>query len=385
MIFVMSREPEGVPLIPSTRRDDRAFLRVMSKSRSAADHLRLVSEIRRLDRAYYVEAAPLVSDQEYDALYRQLLELEQAHPELLTADSPSQRVGGEPLAHFTSVEHSLPMQSLDNTYSASELEGFVDRIQRALEGETLSFVIEPKIDGVAVSIRYEKGRLVRGLTRGDGRSGDDITANLRTIRLLPLEIANTAPVLEVRGEVYYPKTAFAKLNQQRAAAGESLFANPRNAAAGTLKQLDSRLVAKRPLAIVLYGPGELQGVTCTSQEEWLKPHQACRSAGAGEDLVLPYEERVAPRGRAARYGAPRFRLRHRWRGGEAQRVAAAEGVGRYFQSSPLGYRLQIFGRKSGDHVGEGHVSSRPDRRDHTGGGADAGVVGRHHRGASDSA
>jgi DNA ligase (NAD+) len=239
-------------------------------SQAARKHRGLVEEIRKLDRAYYQEAQPLVSDQEYDRLYRELLDLEQAHPELPTADSPSQRVGGAPLPHFTSVAHAIPMQSLDNTYSATELEAFVDRIQKALEGEKLGFVIEPKIDGVAVSIRYEKGKFVQGLTRGDGQWGDDVTENLRTIRKLPLEIKNHAPVLEVRGEVYYPQAAFAKLNQQREAAGEALFANPRNTAAGTLKQLDSRLVAKRPLSIVLYGPGELRGAKCATQQEWLE-------------------------------------------------------------------------------------------------------------------
>ncbi len=238
-------------------------------AKAAHKHRELVEQIRQLDRAYYEEAQPLVSDQEYDRLYRELLDLETSHPELRTSDSPSQRVGGAPLPYFISVAHSIPMQSLDNTYSAAELEAFVDRIQKALEGEKLGFVIEPKIDGVAVSIRYEKGKLVQGLTRGDGQKGDDITENLRTIRKLPLEIKNRAPVLEVRGEVYYPRAAFDKLNRQREAAGEPTFANPRNAAAGTLKQLDSKLVAKRPLSIVLYGPGELVGVECATQQEWL--------------------------------------------------------------------------------------------------------------------
>ncbi len=236
----------------------------------AQRHHALAAEIRRLDRAYYLEAQPLVSDQEYDRLYRELLDLEQAHPELLTPDSPTQRVGGAPLPHFTSVAHALPMQSLDNTYSAAELEAFVDRIQKVLPGEKLGFVLEPKIDGVAVSVRYEHGRFVQGLTRGDGQRGDDISENLRTIRNLPLAIASAAPVLEVRGEVYYPQVAFDKLNRQREAAGEAPFANPRNAAAGTLKQLDSRLVAKRPLSIVLYGPGELRGIACATQREWLE-------------------------------------------------------------------------------------------------------------------
>jgi DNA ligase (NAD+) len=239
-------------------------------SKPARKHRELMDRLRELDRAYYQDAQPLVSDQEYDRLYRELRDLEQAHPDLPTANSPSQRVGGAPLPHFTAVAHALPMQSLDNTYSASELEAFVDRVQKALEGEKLGFVIEPKIDGVAVSVRYEKGRLVQGLTRGDGQRGDDITANLRTIRTLPLEMENRAPVLELRGEVYYPRAAFDLLNRQREAAGEALLANPRNAAAGTLKQLDSALVAKRPLAIVLYGPGELRGVTCTTQREWLE-------------------------------------------------------------------------------------------------------------------
>jgi DNA ligase (NAD+) len=233
-------------------------------------HRELMEKIRKLDRAYYEEAQPLVSDQEYDRLYRELIDLEAAHPELDTSNSPSQRVGGEPLAHFVSVAHALPMQSLDNTYSASELESFVDRVQKALEGEKLGFVIEPKIDGVAVSLRYEKGKFVQGLTRGDGQRGDDITANLRTIKNLPLTINNHAPVLEVRGEVYFPSAAFEKVNQEQEAAGKPLYANPRNTAAGTLKQLDSKLVAKRRLAIVLYGPGELVGVECESQEEWLE-------------------------------------------------------------------------------------------------------------------
>jgi DNA ligase (NAD+) len=241
----------------------------MSSLSPAKRHAALIAEIRRHDRAYYEEAAPLIADEEYDRLYRELIDLEESHPNLRTADSPSQRVGGAPLSHFTTVAHALPMQSLDNTYSATELEEFVDRIQRALEGEELSFVVEPKIDGVAVSVRYERGKLVQGLTRGDGQRGDDITANLRTIKMLPLEIKSDADVLEVRGEVYYPRAAFDKLNRQREAAGEALFANPRNAAAGTLKQLDSRLVAKRPLAIVLYGPGELQGIACTTQEDFL--------------------------------------------------------------------------------------------------------------------
>ncbi len=233
----------------------------------------LVDKIRVLDQAYYIEAEPLVSDAEYDRIYHELLVLERNHPELVTANSPSQKVGGAPLSEFKSAAHRVPMQSLDNTYSEDEMGAFYDRLRKLLPGEELNFVVEPKIDGLAVSVRYELGKFVQGVTRGDGQSGDDITENLKTIRSLPLELKGDlakAAVMELRGEVYYPSVAFAKLNKQRVAAGEALFANPRNAAAGTIKQLDPKLVAKRPLAVVLYGPGELVGVTCERQADWLK-------------------------------------------------------------------------------------------------------------------
>ncbi|MDE1170976.1 MAG: NAD-dependent DNA ligase LigA [Verrucomicrobium sp.] len=235
-------------------------------------HHTLAARIRELDRAYYLEAAPLVPDQEYDALYRELLDLEAAHPELATPDSPSQRVGGAPLPEFASVRHALPMLSLDNTYSEEEVRTFVERVGKNLREIPHTFTVEPKIDGVAVSLRYEKGRFVQGATRGDGQTGDDITANLRTLRNLPLSLEGKGlpEILEVRGEVYFPTAAFAALNRQREAAGEPLFANPRNAAAGSLKQLDPRVVAKRGLAIVLYGPGHCEGLECASQVEWME-------------------------------------------------------------------------------------------------------------------
>jgi len=239
----------------------------------ASRHASLAAEIARHDRAYYVEAAPAISDREYDVLYRELLDLEAAHPELVTPDSPSQRVGGAPLEAFVAVPHAAPMLSLDNTYSKEEVEEFTKRVAKGLLGKPHSFVVEPKVDGVAVSLRYENGKLVLGATRGDGRTGDDVTQNLRTIRRLPLALR--APkgrpmpeVLEVRGEVYFPSAGFAEMNRKRAEAGEPTFANPRNAAAGSLKQLDPKLVARRPLAIVLYGPGELKGLDVATQEEW---------------------------------------------------------------------------------------------------------------------
>ena len=227
-------------------------------------HAVLAEEIRRHDRAYYVEAQSAISDQEYDQLYRKLLDLELAHPELQTADSPSQRVGGAPIDGFETIRHAVPMMSLDNTYSQEEVRDFVDRVQKLLPGEPLEWLVEPKADGVAISLRFEDGLFTLGTTRGDGIAGDDVTANLRTIRTIPLRLnalgqADAPGVLEVRGEVIMTRSGFAQLNRERTDAGEPLFANPRNATAGSLKQLDSALVARRPLDIVLYGSGEIIG------------------------------------------------------------------------------------------------------------------------------
>jgi len=222
--------------------------------RRAAD---LRRRIRRHNRLYYVEAAPEIDDRAYDRLYRELEDIERAHPELVTPDSPTQRVGGEPLTAFASVRHERPMLSLDNTYSRDELRGFDTRVRRLLDAAACAYVLEPKIDGVAIALRYEDGVLATGSTRGDGQTGDDITANLKTIRSIPLSLhtEKPPPVFEARGEVYMTKAGFAALNRAKQEAGEAAFANPRNAAAGSLKLLDPRKVAARPLDAVLYGIG----------------------------------------------------------------------------------------------------------------------------------
>ena len=233
----------------------------MTQAEAKKRHARLVEEIRRHDHAYYVEARPVISDLEYDRLYHELLDLEKEFPGLATPDSPSHRVGGAPLSEFQSVRHAVPMMSLDNTYSQEEVRDFVKRVQKLLPDEKLEWVVEPKVDGVAVSLRYENGVLAVGATRGDGTTGDDITANLKTIRSVPLKIGrdgvSPSPIniLEVRGEVFMPLAGFEKLNAERKSAGEEMFANPRNAAAGSLKQLDPKIVAKRPLDVILYGIG----------------------------------------------------------------------------------------------------------------------------------
>jgi DNA ligase (NAD+) len=221
----------------------------------------LREEIRRHDRLYYEEAAPVISDREYDRLYKELVDLETQFPDLVTPGSPTQGVGGKPLKAFEQVPHLVPMLSLDNTYSEEEVKNFYARIQRLLPNEKIPVVIEPKVDGVAVSLIYENGRLRQAATRGDGTVGDDITQNIRTIRSVPERLRGAAPkLLEARGEVYMDKHGFEKLNDERQKAGLPVFANPRNAAAGSLKQLDPAIVAKRPLGVVLYGTGATEGV-----------------------------------------------------------------------------------------------------------------------------
>ena len=250
----------------------------MTHAQAKARHAQLVTEIRAHDHAYYAEARPTISDQAYDRLYHDLLAIEHEFPDLITLDSPSQRVGGEPLTEFQPVQHLSPMMSLDNTYSQGEVREFVARVQRLLPGQTLEWLVEPKVDGVAINLRYEKGRFTCGATRGDGTTGDDVTANLKTIRSLPTQLHATGlkvpEVMEVRGEVYLSKAGFARLNAERAAAGEETFANPRNAAAGSLKQLDPKLVARRPLDIVVYGLGKFESSEPIGQHDlmlaWLK-------------------------------------------------------------------------------------------------------------------
>src|SRR5216117_662426 len=233
----------------------------MEEKEAAKRIQQLREEIRKHDRLYYEEAAPIISDHKYDRLYKELADLETQFPDLITPDSPTQRVGGKPLKAFEQVPHLIPMLSLDNTYSEEEVKNFYARIQRLLPNEKIPVVIEPKVDGVAVSLIYENGRLRQAATRGDGTVGDDITQNIRTIRSVPERLRDGAPkLLEVRGEVYMDRKGFEKLNDERNKQRLPLFANPRNAAAGSLKQLDPAIVAKRPLGIVLYGTGATEGM-----------------------------------------------------------------------------------------------------------------------------
>jgi DNA ligase (NAD+) len=229
---------------------------------------------------YYVLDDPEVSDAEYDALLNELREIEAEHPELLTPDSPTQRVGAQPLSKFEEVPHLKPMLSLANARNEEELRAWETRMynlmkKQGVEDARIEYEAEPKIDGLAISLVYEDGVLVRGATRGNGEVGEDVTQNLRTIKAIPLRVEGAPPLLEVRGEVYLPRSDFAKLNEERAAQGLPTFANPRNSAAGSIRQLDPQLAASRPLSIWCYGVGALEGKSFKTQSEtleWLADH-----------------------------------------------------------------------------------------------------------------
>jgi DNA ligase (NAD+) len=228
----------------------------------AAKLKQLRATIGHHDYRYYVLDDPEISDAEYDRLFRELVDLESASPELITPDSPTQRVGGVPQAGFATVEHAVPMLSLDNVFTLDELHDFGRRLNVRLDqNESITFSAEPKLDGMAISIRYEAGLLAVAATRGDGRTGEDVTHNVRTIGAVPLRLmGNDFPdILEVRGEVFMPRAGFAELNQRAIENGEKTFANPRNAAAGSLRQLDPKVAASRPLSIFVYGTGIVSG------------------------------------------------------------------------------------------------------------------------------
>jgi DNA ligase (NAD+) len=249
----------------------------VSPAKRAAE---LRRQLEHHNHRYYVLDDPEVSDVEYDALLNELRDLEAEHPELLTADSPTQRVGAKPLDKFEHARHLQPMLSLGNARNEEELRAWVERSERLLvkqgiEDAAIRFVTEPKIDGLAITLVYEDGVLVRGATRGDGEIGEDVTQNLRTINAIPLRIEDAPRLIEVRGEVYLPLEAFAQLNEQRAQAGEPTFANPRNSAAGSIRQLDPQITASRPLSMWCYGVGASEGIEFESHWdslEWMREH-----------------------------------------------------------------------------------------------------------------
>ena len=254
----------------------------------------LRQELTQAGYEYYVLDNPVMSDYDYDHKLRRLEELETAHPELATPDSPTQRVGGQPLEAFTQVAHRVPLESLQDVFDFEELEAFDQRVKGAVP--EVEYVVEPKVDGLSVALEYEGGLFVRGATRGDGRVGEDVTENLRTVRSIPLKIPDAPPRLIVRGEVFMPKKVFHALNEERERRGEALFANPRNAAAGSLRQLDPKVAASRKLDILVFNVQYAEGETFSTHEETLNylrdkgfkviPHYSC-------DSVSQVTERIA--------------------------------------------------------------------------------------------
>src|SRR5438874_3437598 len=247
----------------------------LTQAQAKAELERLAAEIGAHDRHYYQKDAPTVSDAAYDALRRRNEEIEARFPQLVRADSPSRRVGAQPSQKFAKVRHAVPMLSLGNAFSDSEVAEFVERIRRFLRlsaDEKIVFTAEPKIDGLSCTLRYEEGRLTRGATRGDGTEGEDVTANVRTLADIPKELRGKgAPaVCEVRGEVYMTKSAFLALNERQKAAGKQIFANPRNSAAGSLRQLDPEITASRPLGFFAYSWGEMSAMPAQTQSGMIK-------------------------------------------------------------------------------------------------------------------
>ena len=248
----------------------------MDNREIAREIQQLRAEINRHNELYYLKDAPVISDAEYDRMMRKLLALEEAHPALVSPDSPTQRVGGRPSEAFAAITHRVPMLSLGNAFSPEDLRAFDHRVRSGLRpGEPVEYVVELKIDGLAISLTYEEGLFIFGATRGDGITGEDVTANLKTVRTLPLRLKEVEGMplprrAEIRGEVFMPHKAFAKINAERAASGEPLFANPRNAAAGSLRQLDPRVTAKRDLSMIAYGIGEWDGPQLPTHSETLQ-------------------------------------------------------------------------------------------------------------------
>jgi len=268
------------------------------------DYKQEITELRetleRLNREYYVLDAPTVPDFEYDAMMRRLIDLEAAHPDMASPDSPTQHVGGEASSAFAPVRHRVPLESLNDVFSYEELEGFITKVEQADLPAPVDFVAEPKIDGLSVALEYENGRFIRGATRGDGVVGEDVTANIMTIACLPKTLEDAPPRLIVRGEVYMSRKVFEELNIQREIMGEKLLANPRNAAAGSLRQLDSSIAAKRRLDIIIFNLQYVEGREFENHAETLDfmealgfpvvPHKLCRSYGECETYIADFGE-----------------------------------------------------------------------------------------------
>src|SRR5438270_9575095 len=251
----------------------------LTKAQAKVEHKRLALELEQHDRAYYQEDAPKISDAEYDALRRRFNAIEARFPEFVSAESPSQKIGAAPSGRFRKVRHALPMLSLDNAFAEQDVLDFVGRIERFLKlsDDKIDFSAEPKIDGLSMSLRYEGGELVTAATRGNGAEGEDVTANIRTLEDVPKKLKgrNVPEICEVRGEVYMTKHAFLALNERQKAAGDTIFANPRNSAAGSLRQKDASITASRPLGFFAYAWGQMSAMPEDTQSGMIGWFERC--------------------------------------------------------------------------------------------------------------
>ena len=318
-----------------------ALLDSLTLLEARIEHDALERDIAEHDRRYYQDDAPTISDAEYDALRRRYEALEQQFPELKSADSLTRTVGAKASERFAKVRHRVPMLSLANGFADADVVGFVERIRRflSLKAEApLVFTAEPKIDGLSLNLRYERGRLVNAATRGDGAVGEDVTANARTVRDIPnrLKGADAPEVCEVRGEVYLSHADFAEINARQAAAGKPLFANPRNAAAGSLRQLDASITASRPLRFFAYAWGEMSALPARHPMRRRAGVRALGFTDQSPDAPLREPERDAGALPLDRDRAGQPRLRHRWRRLQGRRPRPSGAPRLRLARAPLG-------------------------------------------------
>ena len=354
-------------------------------SMTSSEELRAAALRERLNRhlyEYHVLDAPTVSDAEYDRLFDELVELEAENPDLVTPDSPTRRVGAPLSDRFQKVQHLEQMGSLDKVTTSEALQKWADDVRKRLDtDEPIAYVIEPKIDGLAVNLTYENGLFVRGATRGDGVQGEDVTPNLRTIPAIPLRMLGEGPpaVVEVRGEVYLPLSGFRELNERLAGTSQKLAPNPRNAAAGSLRQKNSAITADRPLSIWIYGTGHVEGVGFESQFEmlgWLR-ERGFRTNPLAERLETI--EEVAAACRRVGYAPGRARLRDRRDRDQGRLARPAAPARRAPPATPLGARVQVGADDRDDEAARDPDSRRPNGCTQPVGGARAGRGRRRDR------
>ena len=363
---------------------------LLTAKQATAEHARLTVEISAHDKRYYQQDRPTISDAEYDALRARYNAIEARFPDLRTLESLSLKVGVAPTGRFKKVRHAVPMLSLDNAMAEQDVIDFVARIRRFLklgDDETIAFSAEPKIDGLSMSLRYEDGELVTAATRGDGTEGEDVTANIRTLKDVPQKLKgkNVPPVCEVRGEVYMTKHAFLELNERQKAAGDTIFANPRNSAAGSLRQKDPAITASRPLGFFAYAWGEMSEMPADTQSGMIKWFEACgfktnpltKICRSTEDL-LAFHRKIEERPRRARLRHRRRRLQ-----GRPPRLAGAARL--RLAHAALGGGAQIPGRARHHRRARHPDHGRPHRRAHADRAARAGRRRRRHRAERDAA